>query len=363
LIEDQQGNLLSTLLFLPWQDGGVVLLKGKLPLDGLLIFLGKKASKKAGIIKWADSQISYVLPITQVDFMQMVQRIQKQSNMIVKLDPTKFVVQKLADEGLSSPFISRLYWVILCLRDAVFPDHANQEIFDKPYHLVMETLLNTRSTSQEIIQLVADHFRKLAEGEVGQVRGLTIHIGKTIDKELRKEVESFVNSAVRVLKQGMQEVIKTLGIDIGFLFQKQSSFEDGIRILEKYDHHLAAYLGETRRWSELLINSRNAIEHEGWILPKVMYTEVSGTISAHEPEISGQKVSDFVRIIIDRLICFVEEVTAYCLAARMPEGISVTEIQLSQREPDIPKRFQLTLTNGGMPIWNIAYHQSSFEET
>lgn len=35
LIEDRQGNLLSTLQFLPWQDGGVVLLKGKLPLDGL----------------------------------------------------------------------------------------------------------------------------------------------------------------------------------------------------------------------------------------------------------------------------------------------------------------------------------------
>lgn len=363
LIEDQKGNLLSTLQFLPWQDGGVILLKGKLPLDGLLIFLGKKALERGGIIKQTDGQISYVLPITQEDFMQMRQRIQRQSNMVVKLDPTKFVVQKLADEGSSSPFMARLFLGNLSLRDVVFPDHAKRDVFDKPYHFVMETMLNTRSTSQKIVQLVADHFSKLAKGEVGQVRGLTIQIEKTIDKELRKEVEAFLNSAVRVLKQGMQEITKVLGIKIDFLFKKQSAFENEIKKLEKDDSHLVAYLRETRKWSELLISSRNAIEHEGWILPKMRYVEVSGIIRADEPEISGQKVSDFVKFIMDRLMCFVEEVTAHCLKAQMPAGISVTEIPLSQRESDIPQRFQLTLTNGGMPIWNIAYHQSSFEET
>jgi hypothetical protein len=85
LIEDQQGNLLSTLQFLPWQDGGVVLLRGKLPLDGLLVFLGKKAIEHGGIVKRDNGQISYVLPITQADFMQMLQRIQRQSNMRIDI--------------------------------------------------------------------------------------------------------------------------------------------------------------------------------------------------------------------------------------------------------------------------------------
>ena len=363
LIEDQQGNLLSTLQFLPWQDGGVVLLKGKLPLDGLLIFLGKNVLERGGIVDRADGQISYVLPITQAGFLQMLQSIQRQSNMVVKLDPSKFLVQKMMDEGSSSPFIARLYLGILRLRDVVFPDYSKRDIFDKRYEPVMEALLNTRSASQEIVQLLADHFSKAAKGEVGQLRGHTIYIEKPIDKELRKEVETFLNSAVRALKQGMQDVTKALGKDIGFLFKKESAFEDGIKILEKDDVHLAAYLRETRKWSERLINSRNAIEHEGWILPKVRYTEVSGIIRADEPEISGQKVADFVKSIMDRLICFVEEVTANCLAARMLAGITVTEILLFQRESDMPLRFQVTLTNGGMPIWNIAYHQSSFEET
>jgi len=363
LIEDQQGNLLSTLQFLPWQDGGVILLKGKLPLKELLIFLGKKALEQGGIVKRDDGQISYVLPITQADFVQMVQRIQRQSNMVVRLDPTKFVVQKLADEGSSSPFMARLYLGNLRLRDVTFPGHAKRDIFDKPYHFVMETLLNTRSTSQEIVHLVAEHFSKLSKGEVGQLRGHTIQIEETIDKELRKEVETFLNSAVRALKQGMQDVTKALQVNIGFLFQKQNAFEKGVAVLEKSDPILAAYLRETRKWSERLLNSRNAIEHEGWPLPKVRYREVSGVICTEEPEISGQKVSEFVKFIMDRLSCFVEEVTAHCLQVRMPAGISVTEIPLSQRELDMPERFQVTLTNGGMPIWNITYHQSAFEET
>ena len=362
-IEDQQGNLLSTLQFLPWQDGGVVLLKGKLPLNGLLIFLGKKAVERGGIIKQDDGQISYVLPITRVDFMQMLQRIQKQSNMVVKQDPTKFVVQKLADEGSSSPFMARLYLGNLRLRDVAFPDQERRDIFDKPYHFVMETLLNTRSTSHEILQLVDRHFIKLTKGEVGQLKGHTIHIEETIDKKLRKEVETFLNSAVRILKQGMQELTTALQFNIGFLFKQQNSFEKGVTELEKSDPLLAAYLRETRNWSERLINSRNAIEHEGWMLPKVKYIEVSGVIRAEEPEISGQKVSEFMGFIMDRLSCFVEEVTAHCLQTRMPEGISVTEIPLSQRESEMPERFQVALTNGGMPIWNIAYHQSSFEKT
>lgn len=363
LIEDQQGKFLAALQFLPWQDGGVVLLKGKLPLDSLLIFLGKDALKRGGVINLPDSQISYVLPITHEDFMQMLQRIQRQSNMVVKLDPSKIVVQKMADEGSSSPFMARLYIGIFKLRDVIYPDHAMREIFDRPYSLVMETILNTRSTSKHINQLVADHFNRLENGEIGQVSGHSIQIEKPIDKELRKEVESFLNSAVRALKQGMQEVTKNLEYDIGFLFKRQNAFENGITKLGKDDPYLATYLREARQWSERLIGSRNAIEHDGWILPRIKYTEISGVIRADEPEISGQKVSDFVMFITDRLICFIEEVTAHCLKANMPAGFSVKEIPLPQRESEIPLRFQLTLIAGELDIWNITYTRSSFEET
>jgi hypothetical protein len=125
-VEDKKGDLLATLQFLPWQDGGVVLLKGTLPLEGLLVFIGKRAFERGGIVRRGDTQLSYVLPITQGDFQEMLTRIQKQSNMTVRVDPTSFVVQKFADEGSSSPFMARLFLGIMRLRDAVFASVITQ---------------------------------------------------------------------------------------------------------------------------------------------------------------------------------------------------------------------------------------------
>ena len=35
---------------------------------------------------------------------------------------------------------------------------------------------------------------------------------------------------------------------------------------------------------------------------------------------------------------------------------------LDERKPDIVERFQLTVFNGGKPIWNLNYHESKFDE-
>ena len=139
-IEDQQGNLLSTLQFLPWQDGAAILLKGKLPLEGLLVFLGKDALKRGGTMKLTEGQISYVLPITEADFGQMLTRIQRQSNMVVRPEETSWVVQRIADEGSQSPYIARLMIGMFRLRDAAFPDPSTRDGFDKSYDFVMTSL-------------------------------------------------------------------------------------------------------------------------------------------------------------------------------------------------------------------------------
>jgi len=67
--------------------------------------------------------------------------------------------------------------------------------------------------------------------------------------------------------------------------------------------------------------------------------------------------------MMDRLCCFIEDVTVYALQAQMPDGISITEIPLSQRNPQCVERFQVALAHGGMPLWSIAYHETTFEET
>jgi hypothetical protein len=283
--------------------------------------------------------------------------------MVVKRDPTQWVVQKFADEGSSSPFMARLFMGILRLRETVFSDAAKREDFDKAYEFVLMTLLNTRTTAQDVVKLFSEHAGKVAHGEIARIQGQALHIDENIDKELRKETEAFLNSAVRALKQGMQDVTKALQVDIGFLFKKATTFETGIAALQASDPVLAEYLRQARLWSERLVQSRNDIEHTLSILPKVKYASASGSIQVEEPQISGQPVSEFVTFMMDRLACFVEEVAAHCLQKHMPEGISITEIPLAQRLAEMPERFQNTLTESGMPIWRLTYHQGAFETT
>ncbi len=362
-IEDQKGELLSTIQFLPWQDGGVLLLKGKLPLEGLMIFLGGEALKKAGVVRRPpDLQISYVLPITNANFREMLTRLQRQSNMVVRRTEPNWIIQKYADEGTTSPFMARLFLGIMRLRDIVYPDPSKRDTFDKPYEFVMSSLMNARTTAKEIATLWDEHTRKVISGEIARLQGKAIHIDESVDKELRKEVESFLNAAVRALKQGMQDLSNELGVNVGFMFKQQPAFEAGVAALQATDPLLAEYLQQTRTWSEPLVESRNAIEHKGWVLPRVVYSQKGNGIVATEPDISGQPFTTFIGFMLDRLCCFVEEFTAHCLQKRMVPEITITELPIAKRPEELPERFRLTLGAGGLVRWNIAYHASRFEE-
>jgi hypothetical protein len=361
-IEDQQGQLLSTVQFLPWQDGGTVLLRGQLPLEGLLIFLGKDVLKRGGVVNRPDEQISYVLPIKQADFNEWLNRIQRQSNMRVRRDPGRFIVQKLADEGASSPFMARIMMGVMRLRDAVFPEPASREEFDKLYEYVTSALFNARDASQKIGELWEGHARKVTTGEIVRHQGQHIHIAENIDRDLRTEVESFLNAATRAFKTGMQNLGKELGVDVGFLFQQQGTFEKGLAALKQNDPDLAEYLRETRVWSEPLMESRIDLEHGTWVLPRIAYRPVGGGMEVGEPLVAGKPVSEFVSFSFDRLTCFVEEFTCHCLQRRMPAGITITEIALAERPAEAPERFRVTLAEGGLPAWRIAFHASPFDE-
>lgn len=363
-ITDRRGKHLATIQLIPWQDGGTILLRGKLPLLGLLPFFGKQDILKAGVVtRPGDLQISYVLPITPADFGDMLTEFQQRSNMLVKQPQSQWVVQKLADEGSASPFMARLFMGLMRLRDVVYSDPVTRESFDKAFDFVPTSLFSARTTVKEISELWTGHARKVATGEVVRRQGLAIHIDENIDKELRKQVEHFLNSAARVIKQGMQGLSAQLGIDIGFMFKQQPAFERGITTLKATDPLLADYLEKSRQtWSEQLIKSRNDLEHNNWSLPRVTYDASGANIVAVEPLVAGQPVTEFVQEMLDRVCCFVEEVTAHCIQKKMPAPITVAEIPLAERRPEIPERFQVTLSVGGQPRWEICHQLRPFEK-
>jgi len=67
-------------------------------------------------------------------------------------------------------------------------------------------------------------------------------------------------------------VLRVLKIDIGFLYQKQNAFNNGVAKLKLRSPALADYIETTRtKWSERLTICRTGLEHGTWVLPKVRY--------------------------------------------------------------------------------------------
>ncbi len=362
-VEDRHGNLLGMLRFLPWQDGAAILFEEpKLPLDPLLVFLGPAALKRAGIIKRQNSLISYVLPITADDFKRMLTRIQKQSNMVVRPVQPSWTVQKVADEGSSSPLMARLMIGMLRLRDTVF-DSAERDSFDTPYDFALKSLFSARDAMHQLTKVWREHERRVEAGEVARVHGNALHVDESVDRELGQEADAFLNAASRAIKKGMQDVTAVLGVNIGFVFQKQAAFDAGVAALEASDPALADYFRQTRAWSESLQSARNAVEHEGWTLPPVRYVRVRDKIKATEPQIAGKPVTEFAALVFDRLACFAEDVTAHLLKRKLPAFTTLSEIPRAERPADVPERFRLTLAQGGTPPWVISFHVSSFDDT
>jgi hypothetical protein len=219
----------------------------------------------------------------------------------------------------------------------------------------------TSSFRARITDFWSGHAAQITSGEIVRFEGPDLHILKSIDKSLGSEVESFLNSATRTVKNGMQILANRLGVDIGFLFKKLSAFETGVITLGQTDPALAAYLQEARKWTETLVTLRNSLEHGLWSLPRTNYTRADKSVSVSEPEALDMPITKFADYFFNRVFCFVEEVTAHCLQRKMLDGTSLTEVPLDDRLSEAPERFRVTPAIGGCPVWTIKHHLKMFE--
>jgi len=362
-VEDGDGNELARVQYLPWQDGGVVRVIGKLPIEAFLVFAGREAMSQP-IIRWEGQQYSGVIPLSRAQFIEMANRTARQSrNMYVKPDQIpKWTVEKRADEGTSSPFMARMWLGICHMRDQAIFDQQRRDEFDVAFEAVITGVETVRTAAADAIKLYKEHERKIASGEIARVeRGVT-YIDGSVDRELRKLTDEVISTTSRVMKDRTQAVLRVLKTDIGFLYQKQNAFNNGAAKLKLANPDLADYVTKTRsQWSERLTNCRTGLEHGTWVLPKVKHETNGTTVKAIEPMVDGQPVTEFVAHVSDRLNCFVEDVIVHALQTQMPQGVSISEIPLAERPVEIVERFRPALVGGGMPIWKIFYHDSKFE--
>ncbi len=358
---------LGSVQYQSWQDGGVFVVRGRFPLDIFLSVLNEivpgLSANDMQYFRGDNVQVSYVLPVSRRQFLETLSLFdQRSSNMTVQRDESKILVQKVEDEGTTSPFFARLMIEVLTIRDCIYFNKDQQSHFDHLYDPVLSGLRNMREASRDIAKEWEEHRAKIESGQIIKRNGRNINIIEHIDRSLRRDLESFLNTAVRTIKQSLQALTKELGLEINFLFQKDSAFQTGIAKLRRSDAALAEYLIASRLWSEPLVLARNSLEHGTIPTPKVSYSINSYPVQAGEPQFDGRPITQFTIDVLDRVCCFCEELIVHGFRKQLPRGFDITEVPFAERDPISPIRFHVTIVPGGRTRWELAAHTKSFNE-
>jgi len=279
------------------------------------------------------------------------------------------ILQKISDEGSSSPFTARLFSGILELRDSVLNRQVGDKSlyvarsqFDALYDPVLNAMQASRTATSGIERILQDHQRKLSSGEIVRFQGDTLDLAESVDQSLREEFNKLLVNGVIAIKAS-QKVTNYFGISIGCTFSEDPKFAKGRDELINLGHDsLAKYLADVRQtWSADFIDRRNGIEHDGWSLPLVGYEvhQPNRTIRIVEPEIDGTPVSKYSTLMLGRILNFVEDVIVYSFKTRVRPPLVVVEIPNSNRDPSSPKRFRLGIL-GQETEWQPVFQDLGF---
>jgi hypothetical protein len=189
-----------------------------------------------------------------------------------------------------------------------------------------------------------------------------VSISEGIDAALHDYVSQILTQGVITLK-ALQAVTKIFGIEIGSVFQKQVTFERGMNRLQTAGHGpLAAYLRAARStWSESFIAQRAAVEHDGWVAPRVRYEATGpGRFTPVTPLICGSPAAAFGRLSVRRLQAFVENVVVYAMSTTVSSVLILVEIPRPERPQELAVRFKNALVGGGIPPWRPTFSDDDF---
>jgi hypothetical protein len=270
------------------------------------------------------------------------------------------VLQKVFEEGLTSPYRARIWNGMMELRNGIISDPLTVRRFDDRYEPVLKTLDKARESAREIHALVADHRKALkAQGAVvvGPNDQITVNIA--VNPTLDRRFDSFTVFAHRAIKL-TQDVLKDVaGLNIGFLFQSAQKFTCGVNAIRTFHPDLAKYLEMARQTlTEPLVQLRNEIEHKGWTMPGIQYRVHNGILELGEVNIRDMPFTAYVTHVLNRAIRFVEDLTAYSLKTLMIGPRAIIELPEVQRASANPKRFALAMEDD-YRTWHLIWETDS----
>ena len=350
---------LATMTYIPWQDGGVIRKKGKIPLIGLLVWFTKGEPPRTMQVE--DAELSMVMKVTRPEFEKWPATIERQSNITATLEiPPPFEALDLQMEGTGEPFIARIFLGLMEMARNTFPS-PDKDAFDERFSGTLSAALELRKTLVAIRTLIASHKEALQKGTIVRKAQVDPLLTERIDSPLRSHAVRFLEMADAIVKN-LPLTMKFFGINVEHMADREQRFVKDCERNEAKHPELVAYLRKLRPLLLDIVEQYRKLRVEGWNLANVKYTFCDGVVTMVDPSIGGEPLGEYIERVFSILALAIEEVIMYGFQRSMTGSIGIVEIPSDQRNPVNAQRFK-----GGWrasePIWELTWTGKSFYES
>lgn len=349
---------LATLTFIPWQDGGVIRKKGKIPLAALLALVLRQ---RPLTVRVEDAELSTVLKLTRPEFEKWPAVIQRQSDMTAEMQvPPPFEIHRVGSEGTSEPFIARVFLGLLDTASHVLSEPEKAK-FDERFGPTLTPALELRKSLVDIKNLVSNHRQALAAGSIVRKKGPDPLLSERIDGPLRSHVVRFLEMAASTV-ENLIATMKFFRIGVDYLSDREERFAKGCERNEQKHPELVEYLRRIRPTVLEIDRQFKAMRFGGWNLPNVRYTLAGEAVEMIEPQIEGTPLSEYIDRIFGTLALAIEDLIMYGFQSNPTGSMALAEIPLPQRDPQNAQRFRWTL-RGSEPTWQLRWTGKDFYQS
>jgi hypothetical protein len=350
---------LATMAYIPWQDGGVIRKKGKIPLIGLMVWFTKGEPPRTMQVE--DAELSMVMKVTRPEFEKWPATIERQSNMIATLEiPPPFEALDLQMERTGEPFIARVFLGLMEMARNTFPS-PDKNAFDERFSGTLSAALELRKTLVAIRTLIASHKEAIQKGTIVKKAQVDPLLTERIDSPLRSHAARFLEMADAIVKN-LPLTMKFFRINVEHMADREQRFVKGCERNGAKHPELVAYLRKLRPLLLDIVEQYRKIRVEGWNLANIDYTFSDGVVSMVEPSIGGDPLKEYIERVFSILALAIKEVIMYGFRRSMTGSIAIVEIPRDQRDPVNAQRFK-----GGWrtsePIWQLTWTGKCFYES